>query len=67
MLKAELEQEVSRLRDVIMNAPEAFDRLTKEQKREIDNIFNQMWDEENPDSRFHAIGLIAAYILRGKL
>ncbi|HFW4592850.1 TPA: hypothetical protein ACIBRT_003773 [Salmonella enterica subsp. enterica serovar Aberdeen] len=67
MLKAELEQEVNRLRDVIMNADQAFDRLNKEQKQEIDNIFNSMYVPGNPESRFHCLGLIAAYILRGQL
>ncbi|HID4300451.1 TPA: hypothetical protein ACXEZB_004373 [Escherichia coli] len=67
MLKAELEQEVKRLRDVIMNAPEAFDRLNGEQKKEIDHIFNTMYNPANPATRFHAIGLIAAYVLRGQL
>ncbi|HGB5300365.1 TPA: hypothetical protein ACXPQL_004127 [Salmonella enterica] len=67
MLKAELEQEVKRLRDVIMNADQAFDFLSDEQKREIDNIFNSMYLNSKPDSRFSAIGAIAGYILRGQL
>lgn len=67
MLKAELEQEVKRLRDVIMNAESFFERLNDEQKSEIDKIFNIEFNPAKPDTRFHAIGMIAAYILRGQL
>lgn len=67
MLKAELEQEVTRLRNIIMNADQAFDHLNDEQKREIDNIFNTMYVNAKPDSRFSAIGAIAGYIMRGTL
>ncbi|EIF7532643.1 hypothetical protein LFD09_004344 [Salmonella enterica] len=67
MLKAELEQEVNRLRDVIMNAEKCFEHLSDEQKREIDQIFDIEYNPAKPDTRFHAIGMIAAYILRGQL
>ncbi|EBS3550231.1 hypothetical protein DS608_21660 [Salmonella enterica subsp. enterica serovar Javiana] len=67
MLKAELEKEVNRLRFLLMNAESAFDFLSDEQKREIDSIFNSMYVDTKPESRFSAIGAIAGYIMRGQL
>ncbi|EBL1889445.1 hypothetical protein GTR53_003655 [Salmonella enterica] len=67
MLKAELEKEVTRLKDVIMNCEKHFEFLTKEQKDEADQIFEKSYNPAKPASVYHAVGMVAAYILRGQL
>ncbi|EAZ1106999.1 hypothetical protein FBR42_13710 [Salmonella enterica subsp. enterica serovar Hull] len=64
MLKAELEQEVNRLRAILDNPQECFKSLSPETKTEIDNIFNTHYNPDRPATRFAAIGEIAAYVIR---
>lgn len=67
MLKTGLEQEVNRLRFILMNAETFFDHLTDEKKNEIDSIFDEYYDENKPQTRFSALGAIAGYVMRGAL
>ncbi|EGJ3141381.1 hypothetical protein IGV50_004405 [Salmonella enterica subsp. enterica serovar Newport] len=67
MLKAELQAEVTRLTEIIMNTARHFDHLTDEQKSEIHNIFDELYNPTKPATIFGVLGEAAAYILRGKL
>ncbi|EBD7873519.1 hypothetical protein C5860_21280 [Salmonella enterica] len=65
--KVQLKEEVERLKDVIMNCEQYFEFLTKEQKEEADQIFEKSYNPAKPASVYHAVGMVAAYILRGQL
>ncbi|EPV4171451.1 hypothetical protein ACV5Z5_004649 [Salmonella enterica subsp. enterica] len=63
----ERQDEIERLRNIILDAPDYFRTLTSEQRNEIDDIFNFYFDEENPRTIYKVIGHAAAYVLRGQL
>ncbi|EAQ9051857.1 hypothetical protein D8V62_23765 [Salmonella enterica] len=67
MLKADLEKEVTRLTEIIMNCETFFDYLTVEQKKAIDNIFDKVYSPTQPATIYRVLGESAAYILRGQL
>ncbi|EGI0196868.1 hypothetical protein IFY90_004272 [Salmonella enterica] len=67
MLKADLENELTRLRSIIENAERFFEHLTNEQKREIEKIFNALYHPSNPATIYGVLGEAAGYILRGQL
>ncbi|EKR4225035.1 hypothetical protein P8G24_004706 [Salmonella enterica] len=67
MSKADLENEITRLRFIIENAERFFERLNNEQKKEIEKIFNALYHPSNPSTIYGVLGEAAGYILRGQL
>ncbi|END3518154.1 hypothetical protein ABFK60_001236 [Escherichia coli O13/129/135:H4] len=47
------------------NVLKFFTNLSDEQKAVVDKIFNNVYDNQEPDSRFHALAHCAAFIISG--
>ncbi|EJN5909422.1 hypothetical protein ABE356_000214 [Escherichia coli] len=47
------------------NVMRFFTKLTDEQKAKVDEIFNDVYDFKDPESRFYALAHCAAYVISG--
>ncbi|EJJ2366486.1 hypothetical protein NIR10_004618 [Salmonella enterica] len=63
----DLNSENIQLRDLILNAQKPFYALDAEKRKEIDRIFDEYFDPNEPKTIYIVIGEAAAYILRGQL
>ncbi|EHQ2770445.1 hypothetical protein KRB99_000014 [Salmonella enterica] len=47
------------------NVMKFFLTMTDEQKAKVDEIFNDVYEYQKPESRFHALAHCAAYVISG--